>query len=183
MLKAENLSLHYGSSKILHGVSISSFEGQISCLMGSNGVGKTSLLRLLSGTHKSTSGTYQLNEQNVTNFKAERLASMGVGYVPQGRMIFPLLTVRENLETGYACLKKEDRLIPEEIYNLFPVLKTMENRRGGDLSGGQQQRLSLCRCVYAMPDVCILDDPLSALDAVVAAISSARILCAEHAFS
>ena len=99
MLKAENLSLHYGSSKILHGVSISSFEGQISCLMGSNGVGKTSLLRLLSGTHKSTSGTYQLNEQNVTNFKAERLASMGVGYVPQGRMIFPLLTVRENLET------------------------------------------------------------------------------------
>ena len=136
MLKAENLSLHYGSSKILHGVSISSFEGQISCLMGSNGVGKTSLLRLLSGTHKSTSGTYQLNKQNVTNFKAERLARMGVGYVPQGRMIFPLLSVRENLETGYACLKKEDRLIHEDIYNLFPVLKTMENRRGGDLSGG-----------------------------------------------
>ena len=86
--------------------------------MGSNGVGKTSLLRLLSGTHKSTSGTYQLNEQNVTNFKAERLASMGVGYVPQGRMIFPLLTVRENLETGYACLKKEDRLIPVSYTHL-----------------------------------------------------------------
>lgn len=159
MLKAENLSLHYGSSKILHGVSISSFEGQISCLMGSNGVGKTSLLRLLSGTHKSTSGTYQLNKQNVTNFKAERLAKMGVGYVPQGRMIFPLLSVRENLETGYACLKKEDRLIPEDIYNLFPILKTMENRRGGDLSGGQQQQLAIARALIIKPRLLLLDEP------------------------
>jgi len=127
--------------------------------MGSNGVGKTSLLKALSGNHPSSSGNYFLNNKDVTNHKAYELASLGVGYVPQGRLIFPLLTVEENLMTGFSVLKKNEQLIPTLIFDLFPVLKKMLSRKGGDLSGGQQQQLAIARALITKPKFLLLDEP------------------------
>jgi len=149
MLKIENLSLHYGQSKILNDISLEAYKGAVTCVMGTNGVGKTSLLKAIAGVHHRSSGAISLH----------KLAHLGVGYVPQGRDIFPLLTVRENLEAGFACLPKGERFIPDEIFDLFPVLKEMENRRGGDLSGGQQQQLSIGRALITKPELLLLDEP------------------------
>ena len=159
MLKAENITLHYGSSQILYGVSVAAKLNEITCVMGSNGVGKTSLLRVLSGTHASSGGTYYLGGEEVTNSRADLLAKSGVAYVPQGRLIFPMLTVRENLQTGFACLTRDQYVIPDDIYTLFPVLKTMLDRRGGDLSGGQQQQLAIARALITKPRLLLLDEP------------------------
>lgn len=159
MLKISNINLHYGSSQILYNISLSAATGEITCLMGSNGVGKTSLLKVLSGNHPSSSGDYFLNNKNVTNFRAHQLASLGVGYVPQGRFIFPLLTVEENLMSGFSVLKKEDQFIPNEIYELFPILKKMLSRKGGDLSGGQQQQLAIARALITKPKLLLMDEP------------------------
>jgi urea transport system ATP-binding protein len=127
--------------------------------MGSNGVGKTSLLKALSGNHQSSSGNYFLNGKDVTNYKAHELAYLGIGYVPQGRFIFPLLTVEENLMTGFSILKKNERFIPTLIFDLFPVLKKMLSRKGGDLSGGQQQQLAIARALITKPKFLLLDEP------------------------
>ena len=159
MLKISNINLHYGSSQILYNISLSAATGEITCLMGSNGVGKTSLLKVLSGNHPSSSGDYFLNNKNVTNFRAHQLASLGVGYVPQGRFIFPLLTVEENLMSGFSVLKKEDQFIPKPIYELFPILKKMLSRKGGDLSGGQQQQLAIARALITKPKLLLMDEP------------------------
>ena len=159
MLKISNINLHYGSSQILYNISLSAAKGEITCLMGSNGVGKTSLLKVLSGNHPSSSGDYFLNNNNVTNFRAHQLASLGVGYVPQGRFIFPLLTVEENLMSGFSVLKKEDQFIPKPIYELFPILKKMLSRKGGDLSGGQQQQLAIARALITKPKLLLMDEP------------------------
>ena len=159
MLKISNINLHYGSSQILYNISLSAATGEITCLMGSNGVGKTSLLKVLSGNHPSSSGDYFLNNNNVTNFRAHQLAYLGVGYVPQGRFIFPLLTVEENLMSGFSVLKKEDQFIPNEIYELFPILKKMLSRKGGDLSGGQQQQLAIARALITKPKLLLMDEP------------------------
>ena len=159
MLKAENITLHYGSSQILYGVSVAAKLNEITCVMGSNGVGKTSLLRVLSGTHAASGGTYCLGGEEVTNSRADLLAKSGVAYVPQGRLIFPMLTVRENLQTGFACLTRDQHVIPDDIYTLFPVLKTMLDRRGGDLSGGQQQQLAIARALITKPRLLLLDEP------------------------
>ena len=159
MLKISNINLHYGSSQILYNISLSAATGEITCLMGSNGVGKTSLLKVLSGNHPSSSGDYFLNNDNVTNFRAHQLASLGVGYVPQGRFIFPLLTVEENLMSGFSVLKKEDQFIPKQIYELFPILKKMLSRKGGDLSGGQQQQLAIARALITKPKLLLMDEP------------------------
>ena len=159
MLKISNINLHYGSSQILYNISLSAATGEITCLMGSNGVGKTSLLKVLSGNHPSSSGDYFLNNNNVTNFRAHQLASLGVGYVPQGRFIFPLLTVEENLMSGFSVLKKEDQFIPKETYELFPILKKMLSRKGGDLSGGQQQQLAIARALITKPKLLLMDEP------------------------
>ena len=159
MLKISNINLHYGSSQILYNISLSAATGEITCLMGSNGVGKTSLLKVLSGNHPSSSGDYFLNNNNVTNFRAHQLASLGGGYVPQGRFIFPLLTVEENLMSGFSVLKKEDQFIPNEIYELFPILKKMLSRKGGDLSGGQQQQLAIARALITKPKLLLMDEP------------------------
>ena len=159
MLKIININLHYGSSQILYNISLSAATGEITCLMGSNGVGKTSLLKVLSGNHPSSSGDYFLDNKNVTNFRAHQLASLGVGYVPQGRFIFPLLTVEENLMSGFSVLKKEDQFIPKQIYELFPILKKMLSRKGGDLSGGQQQQLAIARALITKPKLLLMDEP------------------------
>lgn len=159
MLNVENLTLHYGNSQILHGVSMSAQAGQVTCVMGTNGVGKTSLLRAISGAHPRSGGDVSLDGAALGVLPAHQLARAGIGYVPQGRDIFPLLTVRENLQTGFACLPKADHKIPDHIYDLFPVLKDMDHRRGGDLSGGQQQQLAIARALITRPKLLLLDEP------------------------
>lgn len=160
MLNVENLTLHYGHSQILYDVSLSAEVGKVTCLMGSNGVGKTSLLKAISGTHGRSGGEITLDGKPIArNASAHALAKAGVGYVPQGRDVFPLMTVRENLETGFACLDRKDHLVPDEIFELFPVLQDMKNRRGGDLSGGQQQQLAIARALVTKPKLLLLDEP------------------------
>lgn len=160
MLKTENLTLHYGHSQILYGISMEARAGAVTCVMGTNGVGKTSLLKAISGTHARSGGEMLLDGTAVPKgTPAHKLAKMGVGYVPQGRDVFPLMTVAENLETGFACLDRTERMVPDEIFELFPVLKDMRNRRGGDLSGGQQQQLAIARALVAKPKLLLLDEP------------------------
>ena len=159
MLNVENLCLHYGGSQILYDVSMQAQAGQVTCVMGTNGVGKTSLLKALSGTHQRSSGEITFAGEQIGKLPAHVLAHKGVGYVPQGRMIFPLLTVKENLQTGYACLPRAQRSIPDYVFELFPILKTMLHRRGGDLSGGQQQQLAIGRALVMRPKLIAFDEP------------------------
>ncbi|MEM9205176.1 MAG: urea ABC transporter ATP-binding subunit UrtE [Pseudomonadota bacterium] len=159
MLDVKSLCLHYKQSQILYDVDLTSETGQVTCVMGTNGVGKTSLLKAISGTHHRSSGTMRFDGKEIARPPAHELAAAGIGYVPQGRMIFPLLTVRENLETGFACLPKGEHRVPDEIYELFPVLKDMQNRRGGDLSGGQQQQLAIGRALITKPKLILFDEP------------------------
>lgn len=159
MLEARGITLHYGSSQILYGIDLIAEAGQVTCVMGNNGVGKTSLLKVLSGSHPRSGGTLRLNGEELGRVNAQTMASKGIGYVPQGRMIFPLLTVRENLETGFGLLPRGERKIPDEIFEHFPVLAEMSHRRGGDLSGGQQQQLSIARALITRPKVLLLDEP------------------------
>ena len=159
LLDIENLTLHYGGSQILNGISMSAATGEVTCVMGTNGVGKTSLLKAISGTHPRSGGTYRIAGQDVAKTNAHMLAQMGVAYVPQGREIFPFLTVRENLETGFACLPRSAHIIPDEVFELFPILKEFLSRRGGDLSGGQQQQLAIARALITRPKLLLLDEP------------------------
>ena len=160
MLTLSDLTLHYGHSQILYDISMEAKPGAVTCLMGTNGVGKTSLLKAISGTHPRSGGTMILNCQDVpASTPPQARARAGIGYVPQGRDIFPLMTVRENLETGYACIPKDQWTIPDEIFELFPILKSFLNRRGGDLSGGQQQQLAIARAMIAQPKLLLLDEP------------------------
>lgn len=159
MLKTEGLTLHYGGSQILYGVDIAARAGEVTCIMGTNGVGKTSLLKAIAGTHPRSGGGITLDGQAVGRVPPQAMARRGLAYVPQGRMIFPLLTVRENMETAFAVLPRAERFIPEEIYELFPILKDFLNRRGGDLSGGQQQQLAIARAMLMKPKLLLLDEP------------------------
>ncbi|SLN63525.1 High-affinity branched-chain amino acid transport ATP-binding protein LivF [Roseovarius litorisediminis] len=159
MLSIENLTLHYGHSQILNGISMQAGQGQVTCVMGTNGVGKTSLIKAISGTHPRSAGSMTLDGEALGVLPAHLLARKGIGYVPQGREIFPLLSVRENLETGFSCLPAADHSVPEEMFELFPVLKEMQGRRGGDLSGGQQQQLAIARALITRPKLLLLDEP------------------------
>ena len=159
MLEVENLSLHYGGSQILYDVDLTADLGRVTCIMGTNGVGKTSLLKAISGGHPRSGGRLAIGGQEVGQARAHELAQQGVAVVPQGRMIFPLLTVRENLETGFACLPRSEHRIPDYVFELFPVLKDFMNRRGGDLSGGQQQQLAIARALIIKPKLLLLDEP------------------------
>jgi urea transport system ATP-binding protein len=159
MLKTTGLTLHYGGSQILHGIDFEAKAGEVTCIMGTNGVGKTSFLKALAGTHPRSGGTLELDGEALGRLPAHDMARRGLSIVPQGRMIFPFLTVRENLETGFALLPKAQHQIADNIYELFPVLKEMANRRGGDLSGGQQQQLAIARAMIMRPKVLLLDEP------------------------
>ncbi len=159
VLTAEALTLHYGGSQILNGIDLTAARGEVTCVMGTNGVGKTSLLKAISGTHPLSGGRYLLEGEDISRASAFALARRGVAYVPQGREIFPFLTVRENLETGFACLPRDKRRIPDSVFDLFPILRDFLNRRGGDLSGGQQQQLAIARALITRPHLLLLDEP------------------------
>ncbi len=159
MLAVDAIDLHYGAAQALRRVSITARPGEVTCVLGRNGVGKSTLLRAICGQQKISAGRILWQDQDITRFAADERARAGIGYVPQGREIFPLLTVKENLETGYACLPRSQRMIPEVIFELFPVLKGMLWRRGGDLSGGQQQQLAIARALVMQPKLLVLDEP------------------------
>jgi urea transport system ATP-binding protein len=159
MLSVENIDLHYGAAIALRKVSVKAEIGSVTCVMGRNGVGKTSLLRAITGAHPISSGAIIWNGENISRLPIYERARRGISWVPQGRDVFPLLTVQENLETGFAILPRRERKIPDETYELFPVLKTMLGRRGGDLSGGQQQQLAIARALIMKPTLLVLDEP------------------------
>lgn len=159
MLVIDNLSLKYGASQALRDVSLAAPVGEVTCVLGRNGVGKTSLLRALSGQRPVSAGTIRFDGRDITRLKPFERAALGIAYVPQGREIFPFLTVKENLETGFAPLKRANRTIPEEVFELFPILASMLGRRGGDLSGGQQQQLAIGRALVMRPRLILLDEP------------------------
>ncbi len=159
MLSAENIQLYYGASHILRDVSVTAEAGSITCVMGRNGVGKTSLMRAVMGLQPIRSGKIMWEGEDVAGLKPHERARRGFAIVPQGREIFPRLTVHENLLTGLAPLPRDKRSVPDEIFTLFPVLKEMLGRRGGDLSGGQQQQLAIGRALVTRPRLLMLDEP------------------------
>ena len=159
MLDVKDINLYYGAAQALRGVSLSAEPGKVTCVLGRNGVGKTSLLRAMVGQYPIASGSITFNGADITGLKPYERARRGIGFVPQGREIFPLLTVEENLKTGFGPLKRDDRNIPDDVFSLFPVLQTMLGRRGGDLSGGQQQQLAIGRVLISKPSLILLDEP------------------------
>jgi urea transport system ATP-binding protein len=159
MLVVEKVDLHYGAAIALRQVSVTVEVGAVTCVMGRNGVGKTSLLRAITGAHPISAGSIKWEGQEISRLPMYDRASRGIAWVPQGRDVFPLLTVKENLETGFAVLPRGQRKVPDEIFDLFPILKTMLGRRGGDLSGGQQQQLSIARALVMKPRLIVLDEP------------------------
>jgi urea transport system ATP-binding protein len=159
MLTVDKIDLHYGAAQALRGVSLEAPIGQVTTVLGRNGVGKTSLLRTIVGHQPTTAGRIAWQGQDLAGLAPYERARRGIAIVPQGREIFPLLTVEENLQTGYACLARRDQTIDREIYDLFPVLKSMLHRRGGDLSGGQQQQLAIARALVTRPKLLVLDEP------------------------
>jgi urea transport system ATP-binding protein len=159
MLSVDAIDLYYGASQALRRVSLTAKKGEVTCILGRNGVGKTSLLRAICGLQPIRAGQIAWEDRELTGLSPYQRARAGLALVPQGREIFPRLTVAENLETGYAMLARRLQHIPDEIFMLFPVLKEMMRRRGGDLSGGQQQQLAIARALVTRPRLLILDEP------------------------
>jgi urea transport system ATP-binding protein len=159
MLDVTSLDLHYGAAQALRAVSLKAEPGKVTCVLGRNGVGKTSLLDALAGQHPVSGGTIIWEGNDITVLRPPERARRGIAYVPQGREIFPLLTVEENLKTGFAPLSRDERSVPDDVFSLFPVLKNMLHRRGGDLSGGQQQQLAIGRALVMRPRLLLLDEP------------------------
>ncbi len=159
MLSIEKLSFAYGTVRILHGIEMEMKASRVTCVIGRNGVGKTTLLKNIMGLLKPSAGAIRLDGTNLVSLTANRRARVGLGLVPQGRQIFPKLTVEENLRVGLQARTDGRRTIPEDVYDLFPILKEMSRRRGGDLSGGQQQQLSVARALVGDPKVLLLDEP------------------------
>ncbi|HVL70262.1 MAG TPA: urea ABC transporter ATP-binding subunit UrtE [Beijerinckiaceae bacterium] len=159
MLAVEGIDLHYGAARALRGVSVAAEPGRITCVMGRNGVGKTSLMRAITGHQRPSRGRIRWKGDDITAAPPFERARRGIAFVPQGREIFPLLTVEENLRTGFAPLPRARRTIPDDVFSLFPVLADMLRRRGGDLSGGQQQQLAIARALVMRPQLLVLDEP------------------------
>jgi len=157
MLSVSNLKVSYGQSEVIHGLDFKVKKNETLAIMGRNGMGKTTLFKSLIGILPSTDGQIEIDGIDVTNSESYQRVENGIAYVPQGRMIFPSLTVQENIETGMEVSKLKK--IPEEIYSLFPVLRDMRSRKGGNLSGGQQQQLAIARALVTNPKVLLLDEP------------------------
>ena len=158
-LHVEAVDLHYGASRVLRNVSLRADSGKVTCVLGRNGVGKTSLMRAIVGLQRLSSGKIVYEGEDISQLPAYERTRRGIAFVPQGRDIFPILTVRENLETGFAPLPRSERTLPDAVFELFPVLKQMLSRRGGDLSGGQQQQLAIARALVTRPRLLVLDEP------------------------
>src|SRR5712671_1676118 len=159
MLSVEAVDLYYGASHTLRQVSLTAQKGEVTCILGRNGVGKTSLLRAIFGLNPIRSGHIRWEDRELTHLPPHDRARAGLALVPQGREIFPRLSVMENLATGFATLPRSLRHVPDDIFALFPILKDMLHRRGGDLSGGQQQQLAIARALVMRPRLLILDEP------------------------
>lgn len=159
MLSVKGIDLHYGASKALNEVAFTAEKGEITCILGRNGVGKTSIARAVSGRHNISAGTVSWEGEDISKLPVAQRARRGIAYIPQGREVFSQLTVLENLKTGFAVMPRKQRKIDSEIYDLFPVLRDMLHRRGGDLSGGQQQQLAIARALVMKPRLLILDEP------------------------
>ena len=159
MLTVDHIDLHYGASQALWGVSLEAKPGEITCVVGRNGVGKTSTMRAIAGHVRPSKGKILWEGQDITGLRAYDRARRGVALVPQGREIFPLLTVEENLETGFGILPRRERRVVDELFELFPILRQFLKRRGGDLSGGQQQQLAIARALVTKPRLLVLDEP------------------------
>ena len=159
MLKIKGLNQFYGQSHTLWDIDLEVSKGECQCVMCRNGVGKTTLMDTIMGQHKIASGTIEFDGQDITHLSVEDRASLGIGYVPQGRQIFPLLTVEENLKIGLPARRDGLKTIPKAVYDMFPVLYDMKNRQGGDLSGGQQQQLAIGRALVIDPKLIIFDEP------------------------
>lgn len=159
MLNVAGLDHYYGESHTLRALDLAVPAGQVTCLMGRNGVGKTTLLNCIMGLQPARSGTLRYAGEDLRRRPAEQRARLGIGYVPQGRQIFPLLTVAENLQVGLPARRDKVRKVPAFLFELFPVLEEMLGRRGGDLSGGQQQQLAIARALALDPQLLILDEP------------------------
>ncbi len=159
MLQVKQLNQFYGESHTLWDLEMTAEKGKCTVLMGRNGVGKTTLLSCVMGLLPAKGGEILFDGHNISGYSAEKRAPLGIGYVPQGRQIFPMLTVEENLKIGLPVRKDKKKQIPDFIFELFPVLKQMMHRRGGDLSGGQQQQLAIGRALVIDPSLLILDEP------------------------
>lgn len=163
MLILNALEAAYGESMILRGVNMTVEPGQVVCLMGRNGVGKTTLMKTVMGLIKAKKGSISYAGKPITDYTPDRRAKAGIGYVPQGRDIFPQLTVEENLLLGLEASVNRKHKIPENVYEMFPVLWEMRRRKGGDLSGGQQQQLSIARALVGEPELLLLDEPMEGI--------------------
>ncbi len=159
MLAVDGIDLFYGASQALRQIKLTAKKGKVACVMGRNGVGKTSLLRAIVGQQPVRAGRILWEGEDITGLPSYERAARGIAFVPQGREIFPLLTVEENLRTGFAALPRGLRHVPDEVFALFPVLRDMLSRRGGDLSGGQQQQLAIARALVTRPRLLVLDEP------------------------
>ena len=159
MLNVDAIDLYYGAAQALRGVSLKATIGRVTCVLGRNGVGKSSLLRAIMGLQRIAGGAIRWMDEDIGALAPHYRARRGFGYVPQGREIFPLLTVRENLMTGFATQPRAGHIVDDEIFSLFPVLAEMMGRRGGDLSGGQQQQLAIARALVTRPKLLVLDEP------------------------
>lgn len=173
-LQVSNIDLHYGAAQALWDVSVAAAPGKVTCVLGRNGVGKTSLARAILGMQPVSGGDIVFDGRPLGKSAPHERARAGIAYVPQGREIFSQLTVRENLETGFAPLKRGERSIPDEVFSLFPVLREMMSRRGGDLSGGQQQQLAIARALVTRPKLLVLDEPTEGIQpSIIKAIGEA----------